>query len=74
MKKELQAEHERNHQELQDALRRVKEECAHQLELERSKIGQLDEDKIRLQQQVREIVSFVEFDEYLLQIGNRYSF
>uniref|UniRef100_A0A8C8R9R2 Centrosomal protein of 120 kDa n=1 Tax=Pelusios castaneus TaxID=367368 RepID=A0A8C8R9R2_9SAUR len=50
VKRELQAQHERNFQELQDSLRRVKEECAHQVELERSKIKQLEEDKVRLQQ------------------------
>ncbi|XP_062456187.1 centrosomal protein of 120 kDa isoform X3 [Rhea pennata] len=52
VKKELLAEHERNMQELQDSVRRAKEECAHQVELERSKIKQLEEDKLRLQQQV----------------------
>lgn len=48
----MQAEHERNLQELQDSVRRAREECAHQVELERSKIKQLEEDKLRLQQQV----------------------
>ncbi|NXO05142.1 CE120 protein, partial [Rhinopomastus cyanomelas] len=52
VKKELQAEHERNTQELQDSVRRAREECAHQIELERSKIKQLEEDKLCLQQQV----------------------
>ncbi|NXG10184.1 CE120 protein, partial [Sakesphorus luctuosus] len=51
-RKELQAEHERNLQVLQDSVRRAREECAHQLELERSKIKQLEEDKLRLHQQV----------------------
>ncbi|XP_006130162.1 centrosomal protein of 120 kDa isoform X1 [Pelodiscus sinensis] len=50
VKRELQAQHERNFQELQDSVRRIKEECAHQVELERSKIKQLEEDKVRLQQ------------------------
>ncbi|NWW48403.1 CE120 protein, partial [Pedionomus torquatus] len=54
IKKELQAEHERNLQELQDSVRRAREECAHQIELERSKIKQLEEDKLRLQQQLYE--------------------
>ncbi|XP_026508192.2 centrosomal protein of 120 kDa isoform X1 [Terrapene carolina triunguis] len=54
VKRELQAQHERNFQELQDSVRRVKEECAHQVELERSKIKQLEEDKVRLQQQFYE--------------------
>ncbi|NXB19542.1 CE120 protein, partial [Rhagologus leucostigma] len=54
VKKELQAEHERNLQVLQDSVRRAREECAHQLELERSKIKQLEEDKVRLHQQLYE--------------------
>ncbi|XP_037980789.1 centrosomal protein of 120 kDa isoform X2 [Motacilla alba alba] len=55
VKKELQAEHERNLQVLQDSVRRAREECAHQLELERSKIKQLEEDKLRLHQQLFEV-------------------
>ncbi|KAK2513448.1 Cep120 [Columba guinea] len=54
VKKELQAEHERNLQELQDSVRRAREECAHQVELERSKIKQLEEGKLHLQQQLYE--------------------
>ncbi|KAM9587186.1 centrosomal protein of 120 kDa isoform 5-T5 [Morphnus guianensis] len=54
VKKELQAEHERVLQELQDSVRRAREECAHQVELERSKIKQLEEDKLRSQQQLYE--------------------
>lgn len=60
VKKELQAEHERNLQVLQDSLRRAREECAHQIELERSKIKQLEEDKHHLHQQVckRKVITF----------------
>ncbi|NXW22250.1 CE120 protein, partial [Circaetus pectoralis] len=54
VKKELQVEHERVLQELQDSVRRAREECAHQVELERSKIKQLEEDKLRSQQQLYE--------------------
>ncbi|NXF90713.1 CE120 protein, partial [Eubucco bourcierii] len=54
VKKELQAEHERSLQELQDSVRRAREECAHHIELERSKIKQVEEDKLRLQQQLYE--------------------
>ncbi|XP_062828214.1 centrosomal protein of 120 kDa isoform X2 [Anolis carolinensis] len=54
LKKELLAEHERNRQELQDTIRRIKEEGAHQVELERAKIRQLEEDKVRLHQQIYE--------------------
>ncbi|NXU57883.1 CE120 protein, partial [Turnix velox] len=54
LKKELHAEHERNLQELQDSVRRAREECTHQVELERLKIKQLEEDKLHLQQQVYE--------------------
>ncbi|NXY42526.1 CE120 protein, partial [Ceuthmochares aereus] len=54
VKKELQAEYERNMQELQDSMRRAREECAHHVELEKSKIKQLEEDKLRLHQQLYE--------------------
>ncbi|NXU45924.1 CE120 protein, partial [Drymodes brunneopygia] len=54
VKKELQAEYERNLQVLQDSVRRAREECAHQIELERSKIKQLEEDKLRLHLQLYE--------------------
>ncbi|XP_074851108.1 centrosomal protein of 120 kDa isoform X2 [Carettochelys insculpta] len=53
-KRELQGQHERNVQEVQDSVRRVKEECAHQVELEKSKMKQLEEEKVRLQQQICE--------------------
>ncbi|XP_049729513.1 centrosomal protein of 120 kDa [Elephas maximus indicus] len=53
-KKELQSERERNFQELQDCIRRAKEDCVHQVELERLKIKQLEEDKHRLQQKLNE--------------------
>lgn len=52
----MKSERERNLQELQDALRRAKEDCVHQVELEKLKIKQLEEDKHRLQQQVRQII------------------
>ncbi|XP_072453278.1 centrosomal protein of 120 kDa isoform X4 [Notamacropus eugenii] len=51
-KKELHLDHERNLQELQDSIRRIKEECAHQVELEISKMKQLEGEKQRLQQQL----------------------
>ncbi|KAF3821484.1 hypothetical protein GH733_009526 [Mirounga leonina] len=51
-RKELKLERERNLQELQDSIRRAKEDCVHQVELERLKMRQLDEDKLRLQQQL----------------------
>ncbi|XP_033622261.1 centrosomal protein of 120 kDa isoform X4 [Fukomys damarensis] len=51
-KKELQSEREQNLKELQDSVRRVREDCIHQVELERLKIKQLQEDKHRLQQQL----------------------
>ncbi|XP_068025051.1 centrosomal protein of 120 kDa isoform X1 [Melanerpes formicivorus] len=54
VKKELQAEHERSLQELQDSVRRAREDCAHHIELERSKVKKVEEDKLRLQQQLYE--------------------
>ncbi|XP_023571099.1 centrosomal protein of 120 kDa isoform X1 [Octodon degus] len=56
-KKELQSERERNLKELQDSIRRVKEDCIHQTELERLKTRQLEEDKHRLQQQLNDAES-----------------
>lgn len=53
-RKEVKSERERNLQELQDALRRAKEDCVHQVELEKLKIKQLEEDKHRLQQQLND--------------------
>uniref|UniRef100_A0A8C0W4C0 Centrosomal protein of 120 kDa n=1 Tax=Castor canadensis TaxID=51338 RepID=A0A8C0W4C0_CASCN len=53
-KKELQSERERNLQELQDSIRRAKEDCVHQVELERLKMRQLEDDKHRLQQQIND--------------------
>ncbi|KAM8776918.1 centrosomal protein of 120 kDa [Rhynchonycteris naso] len=53
-RKELKSERERNLQELQNSIRRAKEDCVHQVELERLKIKQLEEDKHRLQQQLND--------------------
>ncbi|NXX47223.1 CE120 protein, partial [Tricholaema leucomelas] len=76
VKKELQAEHERSLQELQHSVRRAKEECAHHIELERSKIKQVEEDKLRLQQQLYEAenkhkILEKEFQEYKEQQSNK---
>lgn len=54
LKTELRTDHERGLQELQDSMRRVREDCAHQIELEKSRFRQLEEEKLRLQQQVHE--------------------
>ncbi|EGV94534.1 centrosomal protein of 120 kDa isoform X2 [Cricetulus griseus] len=53
-RKELQSERERNLQELQDSIRRAKDDCVHQVDLERLKLKQLEEDKHRLQQQLND--------------------
>ncbi|XP_006987551.1 centrosomal protein of 120 kDa isoform X1 [Peromyscus maniculatus bairdii] len=53
-RKELQSERERNLQELQDSVRRARDDCIHQVELERLKLKQLEEDKHRLQQQLND--------------------
>ncbi|XP_075457021.1 centrosomal protein of 120 kDa isoform X1 [Ascaphus truei] len=54
VKSELQLDGERGVQDRQDSIRRVREDCIHQIELERSKAKQLEEDKLRLQQQLQE--------------------
>lgn len=51
---ELQLERERSIQERQDAIRRIREDCLHQIELERLKTKPLEEDKLRLQHQLQE--------------------
>ncbi|KAL7988832.1 hypothetical protein Chor_007751 [Crotalus horridus] len=76
LKKELQAEHERNQQEVQDTIRRVKQECAHQIELERVRIRQFEEDKIRAQEQLYQAENKhkaleKEFQQYKEQQSNR---
>ncbi|XP_064032907.1 centrosomal protein of 120 kDa [Pogoniulus pusillus] len=76
VKKELQAEHERSLQELQLSVRRAREECSHHIELERSKIKQVEEDKLRLQQQLYEAenkhkILEKEFQEYKEQQSNK---
>ncbi|KAM4050440.1 centrosomal protein of 120 kDa [Anomaloglossus baeobatrachus] len=53
-KAELQLQCERSVQERQDSIRRVREDCVHQIEMERLKVRQLEEDKLRLQQQLQE--------------------
>ncbi|XP_044518008.1 centrosomal protein of 120 kDa isoform X1 [Gracilinanus agilis] len=53
-KKELHLDHERSLQELQDSIRRIKEECTHQVDLEISKMKQLETEKQRLQQQLHD--------------------
>uniref|UniRef100_A0A4W3INE9 Centrosomal protein 120 n=1 Tax=Callorhinchus milii TaxID=7868 RepID=A0A4W3INE9_CALMI len=52
LKKELQDDHDRTLREMHDTIRRVNEDSVHQVELERSKFKVLEEDKLRLQQQV----------------------
>ncbi|XP_034780574.2 centrosomal protein of 120 kDa isoform X4 [Acipenser ruthenus] len=54
LRKEMQADHERSLRELQDNSRRVREDCVHQVELERLKVKQLEEDRHRLQQQLQD--------------------
>ncbi|XP_059825647.1 centrosomal protein of 120 kDa isoform X2 [Hypanus sabinus] len=52
LRKELQDDHDRNLREMQDNTRRSIADAAHQVELERSKLNQLQDDKLHLQQQV----------------------
>ncbi|XP_036383260.1 centrosomal protein of 120 kDa [Megalops cyprinoides] len=54
LQREMRAEHEFAMRELQDSGRRLREDCAHQVELERSKVRQLEEERARQQQQVLE--------------------
>ncbi|KAL6458779.1 hypothetical protein MHYP_G00322510 [Metynnis hypsauchen] len=54
LQREMRAEHEFSMRELQDSSRRLREDCAHQVELERLKVRQLEEDLTRQQQQLSE--------------------
>uniref|UniRef100_A0A3B4BSN4 Centrosomal protein of 120 kDa n=1 Tax=Pygocentrus nattereri TaxID=42514 RepID=A0A3B4BSN4_PYGNA len=54
LQRETRAEHEFSMRELQDSNRRLREDCAHQVELERLKVRQLEEDLSRQQQQLTE--------------------
>ncbi|XP_057211725.1 centrosomal protein of 120 kDa [Triplophysa rosa] len=54
LQRELRAEHELSVRELQDSGRRLREDCAHQVELERSKVKQLEDQLSRQQQQIQE--------------------
>ncbi|KAI4882818.1 hypothetical protein NFI96_025052 [Prochilodus magdalenae] len=54
LQREMRAEHEFSMRELQDSGRRLREDCAHQVELERLKVRQLEEDLARQQQQLTE--------------------
>ncbi|XP_053480960.1 centrosomal protein of 120 kDa isoform X2 [Ictalurus furcatus] len=53
LQREMHVEHEFSMRELQDSTRRLREDCAHQVELERSKVRQLEEDLVKHQQQTR---------------------
>uniref|UniRef100_UPI00398ED638 centrosomal protein of 120 kDa isoform X2 n=1 Tax=Pristiophorus japonicus TaxID=55135 RepID=UPI00398ED638 len=54
LKKELQDDHDRSLREMQDTTRRCTEDSVRKVELERLKLNQLEEDKLRLQQQLHE--------------------
>ncbi|XP_055489098.1 LOW QUALITY PROTEIN: centrosomal protein of 120 kDa [Leucoraja erinacea] len=54
LRKELQDDHDRKLREMQDTTRRSTTDATHQVELERLKFNQLQDDKLRLQQQLHE--------------------
>lgn len=54
MKEELEREHERRTTEMREAARRLKDDCSHQVEMERMKVKGLEEQKQRLVEQVYE--------------------
>uniref|UniRef100_A0AAY4D0E6 Centrosomal protein of 120 kDa n=1 Tax=Denticeps clupeoides TaxID=299321 RepID=A0AAY4D0E6_9TELE len=55
--REMRAGHESSMRDLQDNSRRLREDCAHQVDLERSKVRQLEEENARLQQQLSDAAS-----------------
>jgi len=54
MKDELEREHERKMTEMREAARRMKDDCSHQVEMERMKVKDLEQQKQRLVEQVYE--------------------
>ncbi|KAM6964859.1 centrosomal protein of 120 kDa [Aplochiton taeniatus] len=52
LQKELLADHERAQRELQENGRRLRQDCDHQVELQRSTVRLVEEDRTRLQQQL----------------------
>ncbi|GCC24528.1 hypothetical protein chiPu_0002929, partial [Chiloscyllium punctatum] len=54
LRRELQDEHDRSLREMQDTMRRCTEDSVRQVELEKLKLNQLEQDKSRLQQQLHE--------------------
>ncbi|XP_006812274.1 centrosomal protein of 120 kDa-like [Saccoglossus kowalevskii] len=52
LKSDLQRDYERKLAEIKDASHRMKEDCIHQVEMERSKVRDLEEQKQRLQEQL----------------------
>ncbi|XP_026072887.1 centrosomal protein of 120 kDa-like isoform X1 [Carassius auratus] len=54
LQRELRSEHELNMRELQDSGRRLRQDCTHQVELERSKVRQLEDQLAQQRQQIQE--------------------
>ncbi|CAM4719851.1 unnamed protein product [Leuciscus chuanchicus] len=54
LQREMRSEHELSMRELQDSSRRLREDCDHQVELERSKVRQLEDQLTRQRQQMQE--------------------
>ncbi|KAL6114956.1 cep120 [Pungitius sinensis] len=52
LQKELQAEHDLAHRELQEAGRRLQQDCDHRVALEKDKVRQVEEERVRLLQQM----------------------
>ncbi|KAM9545673.1 centrosomal protein of 120 kDa isoform 2-T2 [Salvelinus alpinus] len=52
LQREMRAEHELSMSKLQESGRRLREDCAHQVDLERSRVRQLEEERSRQQQQM----------------------
>ncbi|XP_078070712.1 centrosomal protein of 120 kDa isoform X1 [Mustelus asterias] len=54
LRKELQDDHDRSLREMQETTRRSTEDSVRQVELEKLKLNQVEQDKLRLQQQLHE--------------------
>ncbi|KXJ28809.1 centrosomal protein of 120 kDa [Exaiptasia diaphana] len=52
LKEDLQHEHDKKIQEVKEAMKRMKEDCAHQVEMERAKVRDLEQQKQRFVEQL----------------------
>ncbi|XP_072038302.1 centrosomal protein of 120 kDa-like isoform X3 [Amphiura filiformis] len=76
LRQDLQREHDHQLTELKEASRRMKEDCVHQVQIEKSKVHLLEEEKQRLAEQLAEAQQQLqrrdqEFQEFRRQLSSK---